>query len=51
MALAFAPSGPPIQSTALDVLLSAGGAILFVGIVVRCLAHAIGLGARRAQEA
>ena len=48
MALAFAPSGPPeVQLTTLDILLKAGGAILFIGITVGCLAHAIGLGARR----
>ena len=49
MALAFAPSGPPIQLTTLDILLKAGAAILFIGISVGCLAHAIGLGARRVQ--
>jgi hypothetical protein len=52
MALAFAPSGPPaIRLTTLDILLKAGGATLFVGITVGCLAHAIGLGARRTRTA
>jgi hypothetical protein len=52
MALAFAPSGPPeLQLTAVDVLLKAGGATLFVGVTAGCLAHAIGLGARRVQTA
>jgi hypothetical protein len=52
MALAFAPSGPPgLQVTAVDILLKAGGWMLVVGVAVGCLAHAIGLGARRAQTA
>jgi hypothetical protein len=51
MALAFAPSGPPLQLTTLDILLKAGGAIVVIGLTVGCLAHAIGLGARRAQTA